>query len=58
MMTDMSYGGARGLEVLSLAECKNLSDEGLSHIVHLKYLSKIILLGCLKIKDEGIKEIA
>jgi len=57
-MTEMSQGGARGLEILSLAECKGLSDDGIVHIVNLKYLSKVILLGCLNIKDQGIKEIA
>lgn len=50
-MTEMSQGGARGLEVLSLAECKGLSDDGIVHIINLKYLSKVILLGCLNIKD-------
>ena len=54
----MCLGGARGLELLSLAECKGLTDEGISHIIHLKYLSKVILLGCLNIKDNGIKELA
>lgn len=28
MMLEMSKGGAHGLEVISLAECKNVTDEG------------------------------
>jgi len=29
MMRDMSEGGARGLEVISLAECKGIADDGI-----------------------------
>ena len=58
LMQDVSVGGARGLEVISLAECKNITDRGVSFLKQLKYLSKVILLGCMNVKDEGIKDIA
>ena len=51
----LSRGGLRGLQVLSLAECRNLSDQGLAKLKELKYLRKLNLLGCTKIEDEGIK---
>jgi len=58
VMEEISLGGARGLEVISLAECKGIIDEGIKPLAHLKYLSKVILLGCLNIKDTGIRELA
>ena len=57
-MEEISQGGARGLEVISLAECKGILDEGIKPLTELKYLSKVILLGCLNIKDTGIRELA
>ena len=58
LMEELSLGGARGLEVISLAECKGILDEGIKPLTQLKYLSKVILLGCLNIKNTGIKELA
>ena len=29
-LEDISYSGVRGLEVLSLAECRNISDAGIT----------------------------
>lgn len=58
IMEEISQGGARGLEVISLAECKGILDEGIKPLTELKYLSKVILLGCLNIKDTGIRELA
>jgi len=57
-MKEISLGGTRGLEVLSLAECRNITDTGISHFKNLKYLTKICLLGCSTVKDEGVKELA
>ena len=51
-------GGAKGLQLISLAECKNLTDVGVAYLKNLKYLQKVILLGCMNVKDAGIKEIA
>lgn len=58
MMKEVSEGGTRGLQVISLAECKNVTDAGMIHLKNLKFLSKVILLGCMSIKDAGVKEIA
>lgn len=30
IIADISYGGARGLEILSFAECRSISDLGMS----------------------------
>ena len=53
----LSRGGLRGLTVLSLAECRNLSDVGLAKLNQLKYLKRLSLLWCTKIEDEGLKSI-
>eukprot|EP00347_Sterkiella_histriomuscorum_P009893 403339469 len=57
-MKEVSQGGAYGLQVISLAECKNINDSGITHLKKLKFLHKIILLGCFNVKDEGIHDIA
>ena len=44
--------------MLSLAECSNISDIGIQRLSQLKYLTKLNLLGCVKIEDEGIKTLA
>lgn len=54
----LSRGGLRGLQVLSLSECRNLSDKGLADLCELKYLRKLNLLWCTKIEDEGLSTIA
>jgi len=54
----ISRGGLRGLQVLSLAECRNLSDSGIVKLKELKYLRKLNLLGCTKVEDEGLKHIS
>jgi hypothetical protein len=38
LMQDVALGGAFGLQTLSLAECKNVTDLGISHLIDLKYL--------------------
>lgn len=35
-----------GLEVISFAECKNITDYGIMHLKGLKYLTKVVMLGC------------
>lgn len=30
ILYDISYGGARGLEILSLAECRSITDIGIT----------------------------
>lgn len=54
----LSRGGLRGLQVLSVAECRNLSDVGMAKLKELKYIKKLNLLWCTKIEDEGLKSIA
>lgn len=44
--------------MISLAECRNIYDAGVTHLSHLKYLTKVILLGCANVKDDGIKDIS
>lgn len=58
IVTDISIGGARGLEVLSLAECRNVFDAGISYLSNLKYLKKLTLLGCANVKDDGVRDLA
>ena len=43
--------------MLSLSECRNLSDTGVAKLSQLKYLRKLDLLGCSKIEDEGLRSI-
>ena len=44
--------------MLSVAECRNLSDVGMAKLKELKYIKKLNLLWCTKIEDEGLKSIA
>lgn len=53
----MSRGGLRGLQVLSLSECRNVTDLGIKKVTELRYLRKLDVLGCIKIEDEGVKAI-
>ncbi|CDW83611.1 UNKNOWN [Stylonychia lemnae] len=55
---EVSQGGAYGLHVISLAECKNINDAGINHLKNLRYLHKVILLGCFNVKDDGVHELA
>jgi len=55
---EISKGGSYGLEVISFAECKNITDQGIIFLKELNYLTKVIMLGCLTIKDESVKELA
>jgi hypothetical protein len=57
-MKEISLGGARGLEVISLLECRNLEDGGINYLTKCLYLKKVILLGCLLIKDSGVIPLA
>ena len=53
----ISRGGLRGLQVLSLSECRNVTDMGMRKLTELRYLRKLNVLGCIKIEDEGVKSI-
>jgi len=54
----LARSGLRGLKVLSLAECRNISDEGVAKLGELKFINKLNFLGCAKIDDVGAKSIA
>jgi hypothetical protein len=51
-------GGARGLEILSLVECRKITDQGLVYLRKLKRLKEVNLLGCYSITDGGIEKVA
>ena len=59
-VTDQSIltGGARGLEILSLVECRKITDQGIAQLKKLKRLKDLNLLGCYGITDTGIEIIA
>jgi hypothetical protein len=48
-------GGARGLEKLSLGECRQITDQGLGYLRKLGRLKELNLLGCYSITDEGLR---
>jgi len=53
----VSMSGSRGLEVISLAECRHVTDDGIIRLGKCKFLSKLCLLGCANLKDEGISKL-
>jgi len=46
-------GGSRGLQLLSLAECRNISDKSMAYIGKLKRLENLNMRGC-NITDDGV----
>jgi hypothetical protein len=48
-------GGARGIETLSLAECRMITDQGVAFLRKLKRLRHLNILGCYSVTDEGIR---
>ena len=54
MIQDINMCGSRGLEIISLAECRHITDEGIIRLGKCKYLRKVCLLGCANLKDEGV----
>lgn len=52
---EISVGGVRSLEVLSLSECRQITDKGIQRIgKHCKFLRKVCFLGCGNLKDVGV----
>ena len=47
-------GGARGLRVISIAECRRVTENGIIHLRKLKRLKSLNVLGCYAVNDEGI----
>lgn len=58
MVTEVSICGSRGLEAISLAECRHVTDEGVIRLGKCKFLRKVCLLGCSNLKDEGVSKLA
>ena len=54
MMTEISNCGTRALEVISLSECRQISDNGISKLAKCKLLRKVCFLGCGNLKDQGV----
>ena len=56
MCGEISLGGIRSLEVLSLSECRQITDKGITRIGKVcKLLRKVCFLGCGNLKDAGVK---
>lgn len=52
-MSEVAIGGSYGLEVISFAECKSINENnGITPLKRLKYLTKVVMLGCMTIKDD------
>jgi len=58
MVNEVSICGSRGLELISLAECRHVTDEGVIRLGKCKFLRSLCLLGCANLKDEGICKLA
>lgn len=54
----LSRNGLRGLKKLSMQECRNITDEGITKMTELHYLRELNMLGCIKLEDEGLRAIA
>lgn len=56
MCAEISLGGIRSLEVLSLSECRQITDKGITRLGKVcKLLRKVCFLGCGNLKDAGVK---
>lgn len=49
--------GSRGLETISIAECRHVTDQGIIRLGKCKFLRKVGLLGCANLKDEGVQKL-
>lgn len=47
-------GGASGVEILSLSECRHIKCPSLQNIKKFKRLKILNLLGCVNVSDDGI----
>lgn len=54
VVAQMLQSGTRGLQVISLAECRNITDAGVQPLAKCSFLEKVCLLGCANVKDEGV----
>ena len=44
--------------MISLAECRNITDAGAQSLSKCAFLEKVCLLGCANVKDEGVISLA
>ena len=58
LVNEVSMCGTRGLEIISLAECRHITDEGIIRLGKCKFVRNLCLLGCANLKDEGIQKLA
>mmetsp|Transcript_23532 Transcript_23532/g.31561 ORF Transcript_23532/g.31561 Transcript_23532/m.31561 type:complete len:127 (+) Transcript_23532:1725-2105(+) len=55
MCAEIGMGGVRSLEVLSLSECRQITDNGIKRLGKVcKLLRKVCFLGCGNLKDAGV----
>ena len=54
LVTEISLSGTRSLEVISLSECRQITDNGIVRLGKCKLLRKVCFLGCANFKDTGI----
>ena len=57
LITSVTQCGSRALEVISLAECRHISDSGIKRLAKCQLLRKVCFLGCANLKDEGMIEL-
>ena len=57
-MTDLRQSGTRALEVISLSECRQITDTGIGKLSKCTMLRKISFLGCGNLKDQGVIALA
>lgn len=58
ILTQLAQNGTRGLRVISLAECRNITDRGVQYLAKCTFLHSVCLLGCANVKDEGVISLA
>ena len=51
LIAEISCSGTRALEVISLSECRQITDSGILKLTKCKLLRKISFLGCSNLKD-------
>jgi len=44
--------------VISLSECRSITDKGVQYISKMQHLQNVCLLGCANVKDEGVIALA
>jgi len=58
LIMEIGLSGTRALEVISLSECRQITDNGIGKLYRCKLLRKISFLGCSNLKDAGVTGLA